>query len=67
MKITREQRARTVQERVRKGPSVALIGIDHTKLTKSEVIEYFAGHYRNWAETWVLPDLEVLIPELRNP
>jgi hypothetical protein len=64
-KPTRKQRAALLRERVARGPiflrdrSDAAEGLTHGGHKPNDA-------YRVWVETWVLPELDTLIPELKK-
>lgn len=59
MRQTRKQRAKTLLERLTRGPHWTDIAITFTK-------EEAEGQYRRWAESWILHELTDLVPELRR-
>jgi len=56
MKTTRKQSAIVLYKRVKYGPA--------TIYDKGS--EALVHDYKCWSETWILPELERLIPELKN-
>lgn len=58
---TRKQRATELLTRIKRGPSISA-PFDGSPLTPAEVIRI----YRGWIESWILPDLTDLVPELRD-
>lgn len=67
-KRTRKQRAAALQDTLTRGPSISL---DSHKLNLTpEQITALDAHikerYSLWANTWVLPELVQLIPELKS-
>ena len=56
---TRKQRAAELRKMVERGPSMFM---GYEALTEAQ----FKYHYQLWVETWVLPELDNLIPELRQ-
>lgn len=61
----RIDKANDLLARATRGPSISLIGIDHTTMTPDAVIKHFEYHYRLWSSSWVLPLINELVPELR--
>jgi hypothetical protein len=63
VKTTRAEAARELWERVLRGPTFSdTATYGRGPLTESEVSE----QYRRWAESWVLPLVERLVPELKG-
>jgi hypothetical protein len=63
VKTTRAEAARELRERVLRGPAFSdTATYGHGPLTEREVSE----QYRRWAESWVLPLVERLVPELKG-
>jgi len=56
---TRKQRARTLLERIERGPHMAM---PHEKLNQEEITH----HYKTWMSTWIRNELIDLVPELRR-
>ena len=59
----RPKRATDLRERIARGPMWDTGGPDG--FTRDQVDE-ITNRYRGWAETWVLPELDALVPELRK-
>lgn len=59
---TRAQAARTLLERLRQGPSFHFRTMDGLRGPEADA----AQQYRLWAETWVIPWAEALVPELKT-
>jgi hypothetical protein len=58
---TRKQRARELLERIKRGPGFN-VPMDGSSLTVEQVKDL----YQLWVGSWVLEDLQDLIPELRK-
>lgn len=63
---TREQRAKKLREMLARGPSLSIR--DARDFFTGETIspEKLAAQYRSWAESWILPEIDFLVPELRK-
>lgn len=61
--VTRAFRATRLRERIARGP--AIDAAPFTTLTERQVLEV-REKYLIWVNTWVLPDLDSLVPELRS-
>lgn len=59
---TRKQKAKRLLDLVRRGPSIAPMKAAMQK----DVIDEFDAQYRRWSESWVIPLLEELVPELKK-
>lgn len=67
---TRKHKAIELLKRVRTGPSLSIeaFGIDGVSLTPNErsiINSYFMYHYKLWSETWIVTQLQELVPELK--
>ena len=62
MRNTRMARARELERRLVLGPAFR-IGGHPTLFTPAEA----ASQYRRWVESWVLPEVCALVPELKRP
>ncbi len=63
---TRRLRARQLRERIERGPAF-FDGKTLLTIMNKDERELFRRAYGVWVETWVLPELDNLIPELRKP
>lgn len=63
---TRRTRANELLARATRGPSISLIGIDHTTMSPDAVVKHFEQEYRIWSSSWVLPLINELVPELHK-
>lgn len=66
---TRQQKATELVQQVNRGPALHLTFFNDVELTSSakKLIEVeMINQYRLWAETWIVPELLKLIPELRS-
>ena len=57
---TRKDKALALIRSVQQGPK--LTNFDHHELT----IEEFEQHYKMWSQSWIIPALIELIPELKH-
>lgn len=57
---TRKQRAAELLAMLERGPSLRISGF--APLTVKEIQE----GYKLWVETWVIPELKALVPELKG-
>jgi hypothetical protein len=57
---TRKQRAAVLRTRLARGP--AFSAFDFNAAQQQIAIDA----YRLWAESWILPELDALVPELRK-
>lgn len=68
----RRQRAKELLERATRGPATDLTFCQldcHFSLPDEQrkvITEHFRNRYKLWAETWVVPELHYLIPELKD-
>lgn len=60
---TRKQRAAELLERVRRGPALSDIG---KSAEHGRALAEAQRGYRIWADTWIIPGLVALIPELKG-
>ena len=72
---TRAQRAAALVDRLNRGPSIDLtfFSIDHaavdaalTPAAKRLIEEYLKSQYHRWVDTWVVPEVTALVPELKS-
>jgi hypothetical protein len=69
---TRKTRAEALRDLCSRGPAMNMtfmkldLGFTLPPDDKQRLEEYLEKRYRMWAECWVLPSLEDLIPELRK-
>jgi hypothetical protein len=63
---TRKQRAVKLLERLQRGPSMFFLERDYKDLGPRELQDSVTARYRAWAESWILEDVQALIPELRK-
>lgn len=68
---TRKIKAIELLNRAKDGPSIGVeaFGIDGVPLTPEHrklVNEYFMHRYKLWSETWIIPALTELVPELKE-
>lgn len=67
LSVTRATRAATLRKRVIEGPAFSYMDFHHEDpLTPERAAEIASFNYRLWANSWVLPDLDILVPELRK-
>lgn len=69
---TRKQRSSALLKQIENGPAIDLdsafiseIGISSEQAQAIEAS--LAASYRLWSQTWIVPELSQLVPELRNP
>lgn len=60
--MTRRSRAAQLLERAKRGPTLSTIGSN----LPPEAVAEFVRQYSLWAETWIVPEILALIPELRE-
>lgn len=56
---TRKQRAAELLRRVKDGPCITSYAFT------PEIDEIWKRHYKLWADSWIVPALHELVPELR--
>jgi len=61
---TRKARAERLLKQLSRGPS--FLQADPFIPVHKELAAKLAYHYRLWVETWIIPEVEGLIPELRK-
>jgi hypothetical protein len=57
---TRKDRAVLLRKRLQRGPHFSAIAITFTP-------DEAEKQFRIWAEHWIVPELDALVPELRKP
>lgn len=65
---TRKQRAKELLATATRGPSISLtfVAADLSDEQKKVLEAEMAEGYRLWSQTWLLPELKRLVPELRE-
>lgn len=55
---TRKQKAKELLDRLTRGPSYSDIG-------RAFNVEEASSQYKMWAESWIIPEVLALVPELK--
>lgn len=68
---TRREKAVELLERAQRGPSIDIHVADYSRLgitaeQADKIAEQYAARFRGWSESWLLPLLYDLVPELRG-
>lgn len=59
---TRREAAHELRRRLRDGPAISFTRVDDTW---DHPDRGFAAQYKLWSESWILPEIDRLIPELK--
>ena len=66
---TRKQRANELVDRLKKGPATDLTffySVELTPAQKELIRKHFKEGYKFWSQTWILEQIKLLIPELKE-
>lgn len=61
---TRKQQARRLRQLLKDGPSLSAVWLT-TDMTSEDVKRHYDEQVRRWLDSWIIPPVERLIPELK--
>lgn len=71
MRNTRMHKANELFNTLKKGPELSIdaFGVDGVTLSTTDRLllkAYFIKNYRLWSESWIIPNVVELVPELKG-
>jgi len=63
---TKKQRAEELFKRLKRGPQMVPLICEELPKTEKEMEQFFKENYNIWIETWILPEIKNLIPQLKK-